>query len=226
MGGGIIRTIILGNYGPGSYYYGIMFQFVFLVPIVKEIVKRYTENGLIVLFVINLVYELICRTIDLDVTYYRILAFRYLFIISIGVYIFFIREIRKSRIPNSILVVGICIGVIFLGLSYTGYNYKIFTYPVWWRTSMLVGCYIGPVCYIIIDRFFDFSIKNFLGNCISEIGKATYHILYAQMLFYVVYYDIGNDYFVTGTYGKFCFLIATCCMLIVGVAWNKASGLF
>ena len=175
------------------------------------------------LFAINLVYELMCKAIDLSVTYYRIMAFRYLFVIAIGVYIFYVQKIRKQMIPKSVLAAGIGIGVIFLGLSYTGYNYVLFTYPVWWRTSMLVGCYVGAVCYIIINRFYDFSIKGLPGKCISEIGKSTYHILYVQMVFYVVYHDKGKDYFAAGFGGRICFVIATVCMLFIGVAWEKAE---
>lgn len=200
-----------------------MLQFILLVPIVKEIIKRYAEKGLLLLFAINFVYELICKAINLNVVYYRILVFRYLFVIAVGVYIFYVQKIRKRTIPKSVLAAGIGIGVIFLGLSYTGYNYVIFTYPVWWRTSMLVGCYVGAVCYLIINCFFDFTIKGLPGKCISEIGKSTYHILYVQMLFYVVYYDVGNDYFAEGFGGKICFVAVVICMLFVGVIWEKAE---
>ena len=88
---------------------------------------------------------------------------------------------------------------------------------------MLVGCYVGAVCYIIIYRFYDFTISGLLGKCISEIGKATYHILYVQMLFYVVYYDVGRNYFVEGFEGKICFVTAAVCILFVGIVWKKVE---
>lgn len=217
----VAKNIIFGNYGPGSYYYYIMVQFVFFIPIIKQIIKVYEEKGLLILFIINLVYEFICKIIRLNVVYYRLLAFRYVFIIGIGVYIFWTSKIVKKKIPNYILFIGIGIGTVFLSLSYTGYNYKLFSYPVWWRTSMLVGCYVGAVCYFIIEKFSGYTINGFIGEWISKIGESTYHILYVQMLFYVVYYDIGKEYFSIGVSGKLCFIVAIFFMNVVGVVWSK-----
>lgn len=197
-----------------------MLQFVLIVPLIKEVIKCYTEKGLIFLFIINFIYELISKIMNLNVVYYRILAFRYIFIIGIGVYIFYKNKVVKKKIPNYVLLVGVGIGIGFLSLFYMDYNYKIFSYPVWWRTSMLVGCYVGSVCYFIIDNLGQFTINGIIGEWISKVGRATYHILYVQMLFYVVYYDMGKSCFTRSFYGKIAFGIMMICILFIGVIWS------
>lgn len=215
-----MKNFVHANYGPGSYYFYIMVQFVFVIPIIKEVIRRFGEKGLLCCFVVNLVYDLLCRFLHVRVSLYRLLVGRYLYIIAIGVYIYYITVIRKKRIPTYVLVLSMMIGVLYLVLPSVGVEYKIFTYPVWWRTSMITGFYIGPVCYWLLLHC-DWKMPNAFGKVTSVIGQASYHIMYAQLLFFNWYDKINKSVSIrsaTGYVFSICIISFLC---IIGISWWK-----
>lgn len=58
---------LCGGYGPGSYYYPVMIQFVFLAPVFFIIVDRHGLKGLVLWGGINLVYEVLKRAYMMNV---------------------------------------------------------------------------------------------------------------------------------------------------------------
>ena len=167
----LVIDFIEGGYGPGSYYYPVLIQIILFFPLVWYIIKKYKGKGLLLFFVINLFYEIFKNIIGISDALYRLLAFRYLFNLSLGCYLSCLKQVRKQHIIAAII--GLFYLIIF---NYTGINPFIMT--KWTNTSMISVLFVFPVVKWIID-------KNKLKNIVLEsLGKASYNIFFAQMLYY------------------------------------------
>lgn len=85
--GAVIKDFIRGGAGPGSYYYPILVQLVFIFPIIFYIVKEYNTKGLCICGFMNIAYEVLQSTYGMTENLYRLLIFRYIFLVAFGVYI-------------------------------------------------------------------------------------------------------------------------------------------
>lgn len=220
-----IKKILLADYGVGSYYFSLLVGLIVVMPIILKVIRKYKALGLLIIGVITIGYECICHIINLDVRIYRILVFRYLFHVAGGMYLYIVLN-RKSK--NSIDIVITClsllIGIIYLCIPHFGYNYVVFSYPVWGRTSMMVGFWVFPIMYLIIKLLKNYDMQNVLGKSISEIGKSSYHIMYSQMLIYYPLYHKYNQMYdfqlITRIFLLTGIMVLSC---IIGCIWRKSE---
>jgi peptidoglycan/LPS O-acetylase OafA/YrhL len=84
---GVLVSFFDGGQGPGSYYTPIMIQFIFVFPFVFQIIKKWDFNGVVICFFLNVFYEVLQRCLLITGTTYRLLLFRYLFLMGVGCYI-------------------------------------------------------------------------------------------------------------------------------------------
>lgn len=182
----IVYRFIMGLYGPGGYYCGIMLQFIIIAPILYVIVKRYHALGVAIVGIINLLFEIMGRWWSISEQLYRVLIFRYLLLLAWGMYIYLNRDMKINKIKE------ICIwlvGVVYLTLPYfTEYQYQIF--KLWSSTSMMAALYMAPMMNIVLKKHIEYSVKNGIGVTIENIGKASYHIMYVQLLYFVGVKDV------------------------------------
>lgn len=76
-----------GGDGPGSYYPYIYIQFAIIVPLyLKLLKKKGFRNSAIAMGVISIAFEVFCCVVHLPEFLYRLLCFRYLFLIPLGYY--------------------------------------------------------------------------------------------------------------------------------------------
>lgn len=83
----IVARFFRGGYGPGGYYCPIMIQFIFVFPVIFKFVKKYNHCGLLACGLINVLYEIMKIVYFVDEKCYRLLIFRYIFIIAYGCYL-------------------------------------------------------------------------------------------------------------------------------------------
>lgn len=168
-----IHMLSTGGLGPGSYYYPIMLQFIFLFPIIYFIIRKYQSKGLVLCGIMNGLYEILRWGCDMDASTYRLHIFRYLLVIAAGCYI--ADESAKIKVRENILCMFV--GIIYLVLvCYMGY--KPFFIQYWRRTSFVACLYIIPVIMYLI--------KNCTIRCkfLEMLGKASFHIYLVQMVYY------------------------------------------
>lgn len=178
----LILLFLLGNYGAGAYYYLIMIQFILLSPILFWLVKKAGFHGVILIGLINFLFELFCTYYSIDKEINDILIGRYLLFIGVGIY-FYLN--KNQTIKNEHLLILLIIGINYILLPhYFGYEYKIFKY--WWSTSMIVICYIAPLFYLFFHYLVDYQIGGKIGLLLETIGKSSYHIMCAQMVWFNV----------------------------------------
>lgn len=192
-----------GHKGAGAYYFPIMLQFIFLFPFVYVLIHRKGFIGLQILFFINGVYEFLQRIYSLNEACYRLLIFRYIYLIAFGCYLYLYQNtsIKKIWLFISLLMGG---GFIVL-VSYTNYIPKIIIY--WTRTSFLAGLYITPIAYILL------KIRSKIRIPFLELlGKASFNIFLIQMIYYL-YLDKYIYNLVSSVLVRLIINISTCCIL-------------
>ena len=106
-----INIFLQGGIGPGSYYYPVMLQMIFVFPIIYLIIKKYTKSGLLLCFFGNFAYEILKTSYEMNEEYYRMLIFRYIFLIAYGCFL----ALEKGKVKKQ--------GMMLLGITGTFYIY-------------------------------------------------------------------------------------------------------
>ena len=75
----------------GTYYFPIILQVAFMMPLIYAAVKRW-KWGLWLCFGVNLVLEYVKNPTGLIYGAYRLMAFRYIFALALGCYLYIYRE--------------------------------------------------------------------------------------------------------------------------------------
>ena len=182
----IIFDFLRGGAGHGGYYYPIMLQFIFCFPIIYGIINYNAERGLFICLGINFVYEVIQRAYSMNEECYRLLIFRYFFLISYGCYL----ALRKKKLQRIYYVIGIAVGILYIVLvQYMGVTPFITIY--WSGTSFIACLWFLPVINIIIQN------GKFISRPLETLGKASYNIFLMQKLYYgggaaLIYARVGN----------------------------------
>ncbi len=183
----LIKVFITGGLGPGSYYYPILIQMIFVFPIIYYVVLKFHHKGVIIMFIANVGYEIIKTVSGMPSGLYRLLIFRYIFILSIGSYLFLNNNFVQKKNYKYAYVIS-AIGFIFITLTaYSNYNAVIIT--EWQRTSVLAVLWIIPI-------FIYFVNQNIIRlGILAYIGKSSYHIFLIQMFYYALIYPTLDDIF-------------------------------
>ena len=174
----LIIRFLTCNFGPGAYYYSIMLQFLIIFPVLYKTIYYYGKKGLLLIAVINFIYEYLCEIFAWGGDGYELCIIRYLTLISCGIYIFIYR-IENKVVLVTIMLAGVYYQVL---LPLIGYTYRIFTR--WSNTSMVVSLWIFPILWMVIDKFRDRVFQNAVIVFLGYVGKASYYIFCVQIIYY------------------------------------------
>lgn len=171
-----VQDYLTGGKGPGSYYFPMMIQFVFLFPVIYFVIRRYRFRGLLGCLGANAVFELLKTAYGMSDTEYRLLVLRFLFVIGAGCYVA-LKQGKQSRAEKFTAVAALVAGAGFIYLfSYTSYAPKVLTY--WAHVSFAPCLAVVPVLGFILA-------KGRMGcKPIELIGRASFHIYLVQMIYY------------------------------------------
>ncbi len=169
-----IKDWLTGGKGMGSYYFPVMYQFVILFPIIYFVIRKMAFKGLIGCFAVTFLLEALKTFCNMDAETYRLLAFRYIFIIAAGCYVA-LYGLEKHNVLLRILstLIGLFFAILFTA---TGYEPKIVTF--WSTTCLLCNLLIIPAlgwCLLKVSIAF---------KPIEIIGRASYNIFLVQMIYY------------------------------------------
>jgi peptidoglycan/LPS O-acetylase OafA/YrhL len=171
-----IAGFITGGVGPGSYYYPLMLQFVFVFPVVYSIVKKHDFIGVVECFLLNGLYEVIQRSYGMGEATYRLLIFRYIFLIGAGCYM----HTGKKKPARWVGVGSMLLGAGWLaGCCYLGYQPRVIVY--WSSTSLLAALWVIPIVWLLLK---DPKLSRMRCKPLEEMGRASYNIFLAQMVFF------------------------------------------
>lgn len=68
------KSFLSGGIGPGSYYYPIMMQFIFMFPVIYFIIRKYQMKGVCICGCINAFYEILQGAYEMNEDCYRLLV--------------------------------------------------------------------------------------------------------------------------------------------------------
>lgn len=191
----ILTVFCTGGWGPGSYYFIVLLQLLFLFPFIFFITKK--KCGWILLILFQIFLEIVTQKLGLPDYYYRLLFFRYLGFVTLGSTLYLHnkkgdRAIISKVINNKVLLILLFIlgvGVVYL-LNYSLYQTYIF--KRWITTSLPISLYCFPlVLFFMKIESFLYVIPRILDNILTTIAKSTYHIFLVQMTYY--WFRIGNE---------------------------------
>ena len=205
----LLRWAIDGADGPGSYYFPVMIQIVFVFPLVYFLINKKEGKGLLIAFIANSVYELLAWSYGMPTTCYRLLMFRYVFLIAVGVYAF---KGYKLKLWQSILTAIIGAAFIII-VVYFDYVPRIVNSD-WSTTNFISSMLIVPLMIWILQNHKNIRVMFLLP--IEIIGRASYHIYLVQMVYYLWYY-YEFQRIVSTWYIHLILGIVIC--LVLGVVW-------
>lgn len=203
----LLRWCIDGTTGKGNYYYPIMLQMIFVFPVIYFIIDRNKEKGLWICFAINAIYEILAWAYYLNLDTYRLLVFRYLFLIAVGVYAY-----KGYKIKLLVGIVMTAVGMAFIALViYGGYKPTILN-ATWASTNFISGMLIAPLMIWVLQKKVKVHFK-----VLSIIGRASYHIFLVQMMYYLGYY--ADMYSLAQGKDTIHLILGILICLVVGIAF-------
>ena len=194
----LVVIFFQGGIGPGSYYYPILLQFLLFYPVIYFIIRKYDFKGLVLCFFINACFEFFQHVWGCNSEFYRMLLFRYTFVIAFGAWLYQGRD----KIPFVWKVASFLVGTIFIVLyRYIKIKPRIITY--WTGTSFLACLFLLPVA--------EFLIKKVHLSCkpIEFLGKASFNIFLAQMVYYAYMFEFTRK-LISSHILQLCAHIAIC----------------
>lgn len=179
----VVKCFLAGDFGRGSYYYAVMVQFTIMAPLMYYLINKYAHWGVSIIGAVNFAYEVIWTIGDFGDGIYRICALRYLLVIAFGMYL----AVSEGRIKALYIGAMATVGLTYILLPYfTGYEYKIFTVEPWNRSGMMASFYVASVMCVLFYFFGRVKGEGIISRAVCKVGQASYHIMYTQMLYFVV----------------------------------------
>lgn len=170
-----------GGNGQGAYFIWIYIQFAFLLPICFKIVKK--KYALPILIAVSAIFEIFCSLINIPDNLYRLLCFRYIFLIYLG-YLWS----KRGIVLNKKTFVLSCISIISIIFLHYGFKYRLYSnleplvFDSGWRTYhwftyFLPWALLPCLIYLAYRR-----MNNKINQIIILTGKHSYEIFLFQMI--------------------------------------------
>lgn len=198
----LCKLFITGGIGVhGTYYYPVLMQLIFLIPVIWYIVKKW-KWGIATCFLFNLILEYWKNVIGMGREEYRLMAFRYIFAIAMGCFI----HIYKDKKMTWTWILMWFVGVSYIWkVNYTDYKPEILNR--WTNTSMMTILYMAPIFVFGMKKLSQVKCK-----WLETIGKASYHIF----LFQIIYYNFVGPYVMTWIGSRAAELVVSVAMCLAG----------
>lgn len=172
------RIFLDGALGPGGYYPVIYIQIIIWFPFMYYCFQKNRLVTFSVSILLNIGFEIFAHSF-LKLSIYRLLSLRYLTIVLLGMCLYFYKDyLGKTYIPQLSFISGI------IYLIYVNYIKEPMFFTWWTNTTLCTSFYALAIVWYIsrCEDFFNriqYAIAPFL-----KIGKASYQILFTQMIFF------------------------------------------
>lgn len=183
----IFYHYFLGGYTKyGSYYFPVMVEVILFYPLLYCLVAYLRGKGVILVAVLNLLYESMVTVTDMPGSLYRLLGFRYMLYLAFGTWMgLYGEEFMQNGIrwKQAVLLLAIPVGANYVYLNwYTDYSF--FTFEYWLATSMMTAFYFFPIFFLGSHYLKDLELKNPPARLLEKIGQKTWFIMLSQMYWY------------------------------------------
>jgi hypothetical protein len=179
--------------GPGQYFITLLFQFIFVFPLIYYCYKKNPAATVISCFIISLVYELSASYIlgrfgGYD--YVTAAIPKYLSAIALGVWISDDFGLFARR--NRFILFGAVLSIVYLFTSdvvafpYAEGSYSSivpFFLPVWF-TNNFISYFYAALLVLVGIKYLPATTKNLAVSVLAYCGKASYHVFLVQMVYF------------------------------------------
>lgn len=168
-----IVYILTGGTTPGSYYVLILIQFLFLFPLILFAYKKSPKKSLVLFFTIHFLFDLTANCWPIPGKIYRVLIFRYLAFIIMGIALYYSYPTLKKIWKKLALISWVYIGM----YAYVGYVPKVFSK---WTNTALPTVFWALALVILGMKYLEIENNNVFRYWFSRIGQASYQIFLMQ----------------------------------------------
>lgn len=176
----VLASFLIGGAGPGSYYIPVLLQFVFVFPIIYSSYRKSPVKTVAIFFSIQLAFDILTNLLNIPGSIYRLLIFRYLSLIVMGIVLFFNRKelIKRIRFVAFFSIASIVYAFI---VNYTSYKPVVFTF---WTKTALPMVFFAFSIVIWGMKVLEIKKRNWISGIASLVGKASFHIFLTQKLLF------------------------------------------
>jgi len=171
----IILSFISGGWGLGHYFIPVIIQQLFFLPILYWLIIKYDWKAICLVFIANMLFEIVSFSLGTPFSVYRLLYFRFLFTSALGVWI----AINGIKFRPWMLL-SIISALYILGYYYFGYHLPIETLT----GSQNAPSFFYPLLLTVIGFMYLKNKNGFIWILISKLGQASYHIFLTQMAYF------------------------------------------
>lgn len=202
----IKSAVVQGGIGPGSYYFWIYVQFLVIVPPIFFLVKRWGGWKLHLVFIaVAQLLEILCMVSGIGEPLYRLLCFRYVFLIYLGFLWSQTMISKKLEKWQVIFAIVSLIALIFIHYVIDGSLNPIF-HDTAWRDFHWICYYWAAFLLPWLLRYVYNKCHRKLQKAIEYIGRYSYEIFLMQMFVFTAYPIIFGG---ANLHGVFVILITT-----------------
>lgn len=173
-----IHSFFRGGRGPGSYFVPIIVQTTLLLPFIYLFLKKNKRQPVLIMFLVSLGLELFSRLTNMEAATYRLLIFRYVFALTLGVWL----AINYKRIHYKWLAFLSIVS--FLYITAVNYFDWIFIMEKYWEGSHAPAYFWTLLIVVIGLKLPPVRIEKKVNRIFVKIGQASYHIFLAQMVYF------------------------------------------
>lgn len=182
----VVSALYWGGIGPGSYYPWIYFQFAILIPILCPLFRTFSEKTLLIFFlVLSVCTEMLCHYFQMSEWLYRLLFFRYLFLIYLG-YQLVLRGIVLNFWTVSLSIISL--------IAVCCFEFRVFDFtPFFYNSEKWITfhwiCYYYMVYLMLfaLSKFFYWlPPKSVIENIFCKMGRHSYAIYVFQLFYFCV----------------------------------------
>lgn len=196
---------LTGGTTPGSYYIPIMFQFILLFPLMYRSYRKAGKKSVYFFLVLHFLFDFLANYFPIPTEIYRLLIFRYLAFIILGIALYF----SYQEVKNSVKYMNL-LSVAYI-LAYTfGYRFKMFSK---WPNTALPTVFWAVTLVIIGMELLEKNPNHLVSDLLMNIGKASYYVFLMQKFLF----GFGLNNFLNSmglnSVGRSVFAVVICCSL-------------
>lgn len=192
----IIKGLVGGGYGPGSYYPWVYIQLAIILHFVRPLFDiGNTALQAILWIVVCEGFEILESCINLPDPIHRLLAVRYIFLIYLSW-----RWIKEGIVINkTTIILSVLSGLSIAYFPYCNFNNEPLFYTTGWSYHRW-PCYFYVstlLCYLLHIIYVSISKISFVDRAIIFLAKCSYEIFLVQMAVIALlpkFGFIGNKY--------------------------------
>lgn len=192
--------------GPISFI--SQFKTYFFIPIVFLAIKNFKYSGLIIIFLITIIFDFFAVIYSIPQSHYRISGIRYLFFLALGSMLSTYPSFAKIKVSLFFMIFS------FFYISFFAFNkYNLNPVLPFWLTHTTLSSYYSLLIFLLLSRV---STDLTMSKVLIFLGEKSFFIFLTQMS----YFWILNNIVEHSTYGIWLHFVSLFVCCSVGILFS------